>query len=250
MLTDGYKENLPPVTGVLMHGYNTFNLTISNKYQFSSKIKNMKEAVDRLTLSNVELDEVHMDPATWAAPDKAPCTFIEVLKERTFTIGMFIVKPGFKIPLHNHPNTYGFLKVLNGSAVINSYTPYTPKQIVKSLRPIDRSYFLDTLKESSYVRPKNEIKRQYAKFHSSKLYNAKSPAFSFTPIRGNYHEIRVHNKPTVFFDVMSPCYETPNMCKYYKINKRMYTRYVELEAVPAPTNFYYDNAPYTHTFSM
>ena len=54
--------------------------------------------------------------------EEAPCTYIKIHEDLDVSLGVFIIKPGFKIPLHNHPKMHGLLKVVHGQVDISVYT--------------------------------------------------------------------------------------------------------------------------------
>lgn len=54
---------------------------------------------------------------------QAPVTYIEVFEDQHVSIGVFVLRDGAKIPLHDHPNMYGVLKVIYGKVKVQSYTP-------------------------------------------------------------------------------------------------------------------------------
>lgn len=54
---------------------------------------------------------------------QAPVTYIEVFEDKNVSIGVFVLRDGAKMPLHDHPYMYGVLKVIYGKVKIQSYTP-------------------------------------------------------------------------------------------------------------------------------
>ena len=42
---------------------------------------------------------------------RAPVMYTEVCRNEYFSIGVFVLKPGSRMPMHNHPNMHGILKV-------------------------------------------------------------------------------------------------------------------------------------------
>ena len=46
-----------------------------------------------------------------AASEGAPVTYVQLYEDKDVTIGVFILKRGTKIPLHDHPDMHGILKV-------------------------------------------------------------------------------------------------------------------------------------------
>jgi len=54
---------------------------------------------------------------------QAPVTYIEVFENEHISVGVFVLRDGAKIPLHDHPYMYGVLKVIHGKVRVQSYTP-------------------------------------------------------------------------------------------------------------------------------
>ncbi len=53
---------------------------------------------------------------------KAPITYISVYNDPDFSVGVFVVGGGQRIPLHNHPRMFGLLKVVAGDVDIECYS--------------------------------------------------------------------------------------------------------------------------------
>lgn len=60
---------------------------------------------------------------TFIRRHRAPVTYIEVYEDQNVSIGVFVLRDGAKIPLHDHPYMYGVLKVIYGKVKVQSYTP-------------------------------------------------------------------------------------------------------------------------------
>lgn len=54
---------------------------------------------------------------------RAPVTYIDVFENEDVSVGVFVLRNGATIPLHDHPYMYGVLKVIRGKVRIQSYTP-------------------------------------------------------------------------------------------------------------------------------
>ena len=52
----------------------------------------------------------------------APVTYVEVLEHPDVSVGIFTVKKGCSIPLHNHPSMFGIIKCLRGRMDLTSFT--------------------------------------------------------------------------------------------------------------------------------
>ena len=51
----------------------------------------------------------------------APCAYSRLFENRFFNLCMFSVRPGSRLPLHNHPGMNGFLRVITGKIVIKNF---------------------------------------------------------------------------------------------------------------------------------
>ena len=65
----------------------------------------------------------------WIDFRHAPVTYIGIYEDRDISVGIFIIRRGCRIPLHNHPGMYGILKVVHGCVDVSSYTKVSPDQV-------------------------------------------------------------------------------------------------------------------------
>ena len=130
------------------------------------------------------------------AIDEAPCTYIKIHEDYDVSLGIFIVKPGFKIPLHNHPKMHGLLKVVHGKVDISVYSKTnipSPSDIPPYLH--DKTHLI----HEGFVLPTTkELLKSVTNEHE---------AVVLTPEMHNYHEIRsVGEGHAAFFDILAPPY--------------------------------------------
>lgn len=64
--------------------------------------------------------------STHDACSAAPVTYIKIHEDQDVSIGIFVVKAGSQIPLHNHPKMHGMLKVLYGTVDVSIYSKVKP----------------------------------------------------------------------------------------------------------------------------
>ena len=172
----------------------------STSEEFKSNLNQLKQIVNNLKHCDLGLEKSKsiIDPNT----QEAPVTYINVLTHRDVSIGMFIVKSGSRIPLHNHPNMHGLLKIVYGTVDIKEYTKWQP-DVVNDIE------FPALLQENPHFYEKGFCfpvdKEVHAKVESS--YDA----IMLTPDRNNYHEIHsVGQGPAAFFDILAPPYLRPS----------------------------------------
>ena len=89
----------------------------STSEEFKSNLHQLKQIVNNLKYCDLGLEKSKsiIDPEN----QEAPVTYINVFAHRdVVSIGMFIVKSGSRIPLHNHSNMHGLLKIVYGTVDI------------------------------------------------------------------------------------------------------------------------------------
>lgn len=118
-------------------------------------------------------------------------TYIHVFEDSNVSIGIFILKSGEKIPLHNHPKMRGLLKCVYGRMVVTSYS-LTEENKTKN----------DRYNDSDNVELISAIK------HDKIILGAEDNLVSLTPHEGNIHEIEIPQGggPVAFLDVLAPPY--------------------------------------------
>ena len=87
-----------------------FQKFVLNSEEFSASLNELKTLLDGLRACDVGLDKSHALKST-APSMTAPVTYIKIHEDQDVSIGIFVVKGGQKIPLHNHPKMHGLLKV-------------------------------------------------------------------------------------------------------------------------------------------
>ena len=121
---------------------------------------------------------------------KTPVLHMEILeKSSVVSLSMFLIRRGFKIPLHNHPNMHGFGKIIYGKGKIVSYT-------------------LNEAKNDDFT----------AKYEFSKEIKA-GDMLLLEPNLNNVHEIIASDESDlVLVDLIVPPYESN--CNFYEILKQ------------------------------
>ncbi|XP_032523536.1 2-aminoethanethiol dioxygenase [Danaus plexippus] len=236
--------NIPPIISIYRQALHTFDGKF--KKDLSTNLGKLKGMMDRLKAENFSFDHTLDDPATWKKPNKAPCTYIEVFQNSLVNMSIFVLKPGFRMPLHDHPHMYGLLKVISGAVRIRSFTEYP---VTESINAID---FAIRVKHEAARLTQGIHKRRrfFAKISQDNVCHENSDTCVLTPTISNYHEIEALNMPAAFFDILSPPYDTlieevgPRRCRYYYVANEISTNVVELQETSVPECFYCDQAPY------
>jgi len=176
-----------------------FQKFVLNSEEFSASLSELKILLDGLRGSDLGLDKSKVLKST--TPNlTAPVTYIKIHEDQDVSIGIFVVKGGQKIPLHNHPKMHGLLKVVYGNVDISVYSKLKPHQINQLDIPQvlrDKSHLID----QGFVFPSFR--------ETFKSISEEHDALVLTPDDNNYHEIcTVGEGHAAFFDILAPPYHT------------------------------------------
>lgn len=168
-----------------------------NYATFKSNFTILKQLVDQLTPSDLNIPPELLTVNTFSqSSSRAPVKYMEIFEHTSFTMGVFIMANQYTMPLHDHPG-HGLLRVLAGTARIQSYTLEHPQQ--------NNPHILSVIEEAP-----TEI-------------TVKNGSSMLTPTVRNIHEITATgNTSTAFFDILSPPYESelslygPKKCFFYR----------------------------------
>ncbi|KAL1449677.1 hypothetical protein WDU94_002162 [Cyamophila willieti] len=178
--------------------------------------------------------------------NRAPVTYIQIFENELVTLGVFVIREGNKLPLHNHPLMHGIIKVLAGTLNITSYSVMENKsnplsQCNNSSQTQDNSERMREREGTFYIpglgsvlipcygetRDQTETADVSAPLfcsqstlsyldspnvflamrHSPLLLTATDEALYLTPRERNLHEIHCVNGPAAFLDVIGPPYK-------------------------------------------
>lgn len=228
---------------------------------FEENLSKLKSLMNKVTSEDVNLDTKLLQPVQDTVEDRrhAPVTYIEVLDDPSLTIGIFVLKQGARLPLHDHPLMYGILKVIHGAVHVQSYSIITDSDQKANEDTVIRSSSNEVLPsdinltEETLLRQVSLLARKEPSF----VLSATDDASTLSPLTGNIHEIHSVDGPAAFLDVLSPPYETdipgigPRPCRYFKeldedvekVNqdKRPVMR---LLRIPSPSDYWSHSAPY------
>jgi len=125
------------VERVLRQALTTFSSPPYTSKMFHDNLVKLRRAADELDAPSVGLDfrllrwdahelKINLDeeprpPLPCAF--RYPVTYLGVFENDDVSVGVFVLRDGAKIPLHEHPYMYGGLKVIHGKVRIQSYTP-------------------------------------------------------------------------------------------------------------------------------
>ncbi|KAJ8013910.1 hypothetical protein DPEC_G00034730 [Dallia pectoralis] len=146
--------------------------------------------------------------ASTPLPHNPPVTYMHICETDEFSMGVFLLKSGASIPLHDHPGMYGMLKVIYGKVRITCFdrlnkstTVVGDTQFSPPLLPFQRGAL-----NRSVLRSVGELTEE-------------SGPCTLTPDRDNLHQIDAVDGPAAFLDILAPPYdpEQGRDCHYYKV---------------------------------
>ncbi|XP_011505252.1 PREDICTED: 2-aminoethanethiol dioxygenase [Ceratosolen solmsi marchali] len=198
----------------------TFSGSKTSNYKICLKnFEKLKCLINEINAEDVYVDKKVLD---YVNNQSAPMCAIDVFENQDITIAIFILKTGVTLPLHDHPEMHGLLKVISGVVKIDSYS-------IESYR--------------DKVSDKN--KGIAAVKHSSTIIKHTDPACVLTPFLKNLHEITCLEGPAAFLDVLSPPYDTGDYgkgkrpCTFFKVvTINEISDNVQLVATDIPSTFY------------
>lgn len=210
---------------------------------FSSNLHSLITLLDRTTAEDVNFPPQFTTERLWKQPGKAPVTCIDIFENPHVTMGIFILKPGGRLPLHNHPEMYGLIKVISGKVRITSYSLNTERTL-----EIDRRSF-----KGEPIPPINFSHKKIltAEFSSSEMVDTNSKTCMLEPDKKNLHEIESVDGPAAFLDVLAPPYNTvipnvgPRLCSYYSVLSQISSNIFRLQEIRSPSWYWTDAFPYT-----
>ncbi|KAL7049413.1 hypothetical protein ACKWTF_003684 [Chironomus riparius] len=222
-------------SAVFMKIFQQAEKTFSNRNRdcYKTNFAVLKKLVDKLVYSDLKLNPFLFSQKAFKVKNKAPCTFVNIYEklDSPFSMSIFIIDENYKMPLHDHPNMTGILKVISGKLKAECYTQIT------------------TDKE-------NGLLEKIVQVEQPKILTETSEAAVLYPDNCNYHELTALEGPAAFFDILSPPYSdisdsSPNArhCSFFKKEKIMVDNSglnptVKLTQIPVPDHYYCDSVYY------
>ncbi|XP_030642257.1 2-aminoethanethiol (cysteamine) dioxygenase b [Chanos chanos] len=184
------------------------SLVGENNKVFVENQAKLKSLLAEIKAADLKIVPRKVDSPTLHVPHSPPVTYMPICETDAFSMGVFLLKTGTCIPLHDHPGMHGMLKVLYGKVRISCFDRLEKPPDVASgvqfnppLLPFQRSSI-----RRSVLRSVGE-------------YTEESSPCVLTPQRDNIHQIDAVDGPTAFLDILAPPYDPDDGrdCHYYKV---------------------------------
>jgi len=187
----------------------------------------------------------------YSAPHRqAPVTYIPVTETHDISIGIFVIREGQHIPLHDHPDMHGIIKCLSGRLKITSYTKLPVTSLPTNLP--------DRMQESTKIQEKLRCGELFLaeKLDPAGYISPDDPCCVLKPDKANIHQIESVGGPAAFLDILAPPYNIDpppgaadtqeRDCHYFRVlsdsGPAPALRWLLLS--PPPASFYCDTETY------
>ncbi|TRZ21382.1 hypothetical protein HGM15179_005721 [Zosterops borbonicus] len=165
-------------------------------------------------LDEVRAEDLHLAPRGPSAAAAAsggppwagvvpPVSYMHICETESFSMGVFLLRSGACIPLHDHPGMNGMLKVLYGTLRI-ACMDTVPAGAAAAAPPPPAAGSGPCLR---------------ALFRSRQNYTPASPPCLLSPHTDNLHQIDAVDGPAAFLDILAPPYDPQHGrdCHYYRL---------------------------------
>jgi len=224
---------------------------------FQQNLLKLRDLMGRLTGRDVNFDAGLVSDATPFSRDcgLAPVTFIDVWKDEHFSMSIFVLKPGTRLPMHDHPGMHGLIRVIHGRLNVFSYS-LRERKSGDDFEPLHGS----VCGKDYVVKRGNVFTAERMCTAAGDVVDVNSEAVLLSPVDGNIHEMRTTDSAAAFFDILAPPYSEdrhgPRQCHYFKElppasqsgtklpSSTQDTKLCSLICIPTPMDYWTDYAPY------
>lgn len=209
--------------------------TFSKKTPAETTAKNLEMLVaqaNKITAMDVGLDHcasLHPSNSPKNTTDPynraAPVTYIPVSENKDVSLGIFVIKEGQAIPLHDHPHMHGVLKCLAGTLKITSYTK-------KEVQPRNLP---DRIRKSPRLMEKLRFGELFVVGEGTQTtLSPESECCVLEPKRSNIHRVESVGGPAAFLDILAPPYNIDPAPDAFDQQERDCHYYRDVAEAPGP----------------
>ncbi|XP_054839216.1 2-aminoethanethiol dioxygenase [Eublepharis macularius] len=192
--------------------------------RFTENLQRLQQLLDEVRAEDLRL--APRGPSAVPGAVQPPVSYMHICETESFSMGVFVLRAGACIPLHDHPGMHGLLKVLYGTLRIACFDTAAggaggggeggggggPES---------------ALGASSAAAPKQPPPRSAsprchrALLRSHQLYTPASAPCRLSPHTDNLHQIDAVGGPAAFLDILAPPYdpERGRDCHYYRLGE-------------------------------
>lgn len=224
---------------------------IGESNDLAGRISDLSALINKIRAADLNIKPRKDAPGLGESSDSrarlsAPVSYTHICETRTFSMGVFTLRSGASIPLHDHPDMNGLLKVLYGKVRIRCFD--------KLDDPTGRKSDPEPGSDSEAPVPEEEKDSvRLAVLRACGEFTEHSAPCVLSPHGQNLHQIDALDGPAAFLDILAPPYDPDHGrdCHYYRV-LRTDTRNsdetkeetVWLLEIPQPEEFWCGCEPY------
>ncbi|KAJ8365635.1 hypothetical protein SKAU_G00144660 [Synaphobranchus kaupii] len=177
------------------------NVFLENQGELSNLLNEIRAADLKITPRKIK-------SSSKSQSHSPPVTYMHICETKAFSLGVFLLKTGASIPLHDHPGMNGMLKVLYGKVSIRCFDKLDNPPDAESEIQFNPPLIPDE---------KEALRRSI--LSSIGEYTEESGPCILTPLKDNLHQIDAVDGPAAFLDILAPPYDPDDGrdCHYYKV---------------------------------
>ncbi|KAM8924420.1 2-aminoethanethiol dioxygenase [Pelodytes ibericus] len=177
---------------------------------FAENVGQLKKLVGEIRAEDLKIRPRKNPQAPISVPHNPPVTYMHICETDCFSMGVFLLKSGTSIPLHDHPGMHGMLKVLYGKLRISGLDKMAEPPTAPAAKEL---HFNPPLPPYQWASLRRAVLRSVGEFSES------SPPCLLSPHRDNLHQISAVDGPAAFLDILAPPYDPDDGrdCHYYKL---------------------------------
>lgn len=181
---------------------------IGNNEVFVKHQGELHNLLTQLRASDLKITQRKIKSSSKSQQHSPPVTYMHICETKVFSMGVFLLKPGASIPLHDHPGMNGLLKVLFGKVRIKCFD-----KLDYPLGAENEMQFNPPLLPNQKEALSRSIQRSVGEFTED------SGPCILTPLSDNIHQIDAVEGPAAFLDILAPPYDPDDGrdCHYYKV---------------------------------
>ena len=218
-----------PIQQIARLAYKTFLPRAGVFAPIQENFNQLVKLTNQITAEDVNFNTNLVKNASPYCPsyERAPVTYVGLWEDEVISMGIFVLRHGVALPLHDHPGMYGVCKVIHGTLGVTSYHYTDPRPVPSDLHSL-RSHLQPTI-----CAPRTEV-------------TVNDHACVLSPRERNFHEMRAVHGPAAFLDILAPPYEgaAGRDCHYYREVATDDDQVTWLQRIPQPLEFWCDRDDY------
>ncbi|XP_077206849.1 2-aminoethanethiol dioxygenase [Paroedura picta] len=228
-----------------------------NGPRFAENLQGLEQLLDKVRAEDLRL--VARGPSAVAGAAQPPASYMHICETESFSMGVFVLRAGACIPLHDHPGMHGLLKVLYGTLRIACFDalPGGGEGDAGNSSSSSSNAASAAGPSASSSPPPAGPRRCRALLRSRQLYTPASAPCRLAPHTDNLHRIDAVGGPAAFLDILAPPYDPEHGrdCHYYRLadghslgpdaaEPQALPREVWLQETPQAPDFWCGGEPY------